>query len=215
MNWSNRGLYKVSLYPQGSKEWHELREGIITASNFGSAIGVNKYCSSLELAVRIAELRTNIEPNQYMEVGTFYEKYIRDWYCSVYNVKVEELGLAIPNWDERIGASLDGEVIDSNGSIEIKCPNRIYPSLREPKDDYSHIPPYHYAQIQGGMKICNKEWCDYIVHSRDEKETIVVRIPYDSYYWDNTLYPGLKSFFNDLLDPIKNGLIDELTLLDN
>jgi len=191
MNWIDRGTYTLSTHQQGSKEWLKSRENLLTASKFGKILEGNVKKSE------ILSKDSNQETNTYMVHGIIYEPVARNWYCSTFNVKVRELGLAVPKWDTRIGASLDGEVEGTNGSIEIKCPATMYGSLYTPQPDYSHIPASHYAQMQGGMKICCKEWCDYIVYSVREKSTFVERIPFSEEYWNKKLYPAILKFLEE------------------
>ena len=144
-----------------------------------------------------------------MSHGTRTEPIAREWYENAYQVKVDELGVVIPKWEIRIGASLDGSIRGTDGMIEIKCPKYMYkPLLARMEsgdaitDNFDHISAHHYAQMQGGMEICNKSYCDYIVYSTLNKMVYVERIYRDQKYWNEVLYPGIKNFLENVMEPL-------------
>lgn len=214
--WNDCGDYWLNIAPQGSPAWHLNRKFRLTASNFGAAINKNNFSSAVVVAMDI----TNIKPKQFgsygkfvMQHGVVTEHAARDWYCMTRNVKVVEVGLAVPKWEPRIGASLDGDVIGTNGVIEIKSPLQMYKPLSEHMDKlaggwiqpefyHNHIWESHYTQMQGGMKITNKKWCDYIVFATESNLCYVERIHFDHDYWDNTLWPGIQDFLDNIMEPI-------------
>ncbi len=207
-DWIRIGQFLVNKYNQGTSKWLDARKGRLTASNFGSALGLTPYTSPEEIADNI--LGTNKvekEVNYNMIRGTKLEPLVRDWYAKTKNKKVEQIGLAVPIWDMRIGASPDGIILEENGMIEIKCPNKMYDLLSEhigklnngfthDKFYHSHIYDSHYCQMQGCMKILEKDWCDYIVYDDTSKKIYTERIYYNENYWNNTLYPGITKFLN-------------------
>lgn len=196
----DRGTYILSTYSQGSKEWHESRKSKLTASNFKKVFDVDINNLNRLDVESILNLSPNNDTNMNMLRGIKLEPVARQLYCQRRNVIVREVGIATPKWDPRIAASLDGEVEGTNGSIEIKCPFRMYAPLYEQKEDMSHIYPSHYAQMQGGMAICEKDWCDYIVYSQAEQEMYVERVYRNKHYWDNILYPRICSFLDAIKD---------------
>jgi hypothetical protein len=167
--------------------------------------------------------------NKNKNFGTRNEDQARSWYierCKSLNltVKVLEVGLAVPKFDPRIGMSPDGIVTGGTGGanyvggtngtgtfvglIEIKCPQKFYRPLAEYESngkpyskDFQHIWRSHYAQMQMGMQIFNKEWCDYIVYCIPENRVFIERIPRNREYWEE-LYSKVKVFINDILNPI-------------
>lgn len=222
-HWIDFENFQISTASQGSDEWLSLRKNIITASDFAAAIGHSKFSTALEIALD----RTNIYNKtfdelslQRMQYGKDTEKIAREYYEKYTNTKVTEIGLARNNLYPYLGASVDG-IID-NGIIEIKCPMKMYQpliaktsKLNYPIADfnsynpieYKHIYPTHFAQMQGGMAICNKFFCDYIVHT--PQLVYIERIPFLEDYWKNLL-ENLNIFINDLLLPAIN-----LKSLDN
>lgn len=206
-DWRDCGSYWVNNAPQGSERWHALRNRI-TASKFHNT----KRDNLQELAQSIVQPKQHA-PNEAMQHGIITEPLARDWYQRNYHCQVVEVGLAVPKWDTNIGASLDGDVVGTDGIIEIKCPQKMYAPIEEylakvkqgwkpPFGYHEHIWHSHYDQMQGGMAICNKKWCDYIVYCTPENKVFVDRIPFNRSYWDNELYPRLFHFNKEYLQPL-------------
>lgn len=185
-NWEDRGSYWISKYRQNIPEWLSLRASLkATASRFG--------CLD----------QTYVEPDEdhreFMRYGQQTEHQAREYYSRTRNVWIREIGLAIPKWNTQIGASLDGEIIGTDGMIEIKCPLRMYRPLvsSEPHKQDENERPYlwiwtkHFDQMQGCMAICEKKWCDYIVFVPVDNKVYVERIPFFPDYWTRILYPKI------------------------
>jgi len=202
--WVDCGTYWLNLSNQGSPRWKDLRVRV-TASNFAAAAGLSTFSTPDELADEISGIKKKeFTPTQIdnMNYGTEYEPMAREWYSKTRGVVVEEVGIAIPKWDPLIGGSLDGNIVDSDGCIEVKCPKKMYAPLKNPpKSGHSHIWKSHYAQMQGCMAITDKKWCDYIVFCPKEDMVYVERIPFDKNYWEKTLYPLLTQFLTEKLLP--------------
>lgn len=214
--WEDRGTYWLSKSPQGTNIWHSCRKFRLTASNFGAAIGKSIFTSPLDIALDIA----NIKPKSFtdenkavMKHGVDTEPKAREWYSHHFKVQVREVGLAVPKWEVRIGASVDGEVLGTNGIIEIKSPLEMYRPLQEHKKKiengwkpppfyHKHIWETHYAQMQGCMKITNKDWCDYIVYATKSNLCYTERIYFNEEYWDKILWPGIRNFLDNILEPL-------------
>ncbi len=194
-DWLEFDTYWVSKHQQYSPQWFNLREkNILTASNFGNASG-HGYEAPDVLAYRLKN-KISIPQNKAMQHGTNTEHLARKWYCERFNVEIIERGLAIPKWYTKIGASTDGEIINSEGLIEIKCPQKMYKKLvtNTQLPIHERIVMSHYDQIQGSLAILNKKWCDYIVFSTGDNQVYVEKIHFDDVYWNNDLFPKLKLF---------------------
>lgn len=196
----------------------------VTGSNFGSAAGLSKFSTPGELALYVSglqEQKFTEESLKNMAHGTKYEPEARAWYERSTGYEVEEVGLAVPKWNFHLGASVDGIVKDQEGIIEIKCPKKMYGPLIdhekqisfgcEPESKYyhKHIWDSHYAQMQGGMAILDKKWCDYIVYSTSDRKVYKERILFNREYWENRLYPSLQSFFHTNLFPLLESIIEK------
>lgn len=228
--WQDCGSYWLSTAEQGSEQWLALRQNMITASDFGAAVGYSTFSTPLEVALD----RTGIKPKQFstasklaMQHGSNTENKARQYYSSLTHINVQEVGLAKWKINPYLGASLDGDI--GHGMIEIKCPIKMYapllykqnllhthnPIIADPKHynpiTYDHIWPTHFAQMQGCMAICQKLYCDYVVYT--EQQVYIERIPFCEDYW-NALYNQLQEFITDMLLPAiehkkemdKNGL---------
>lgn len=215
--WIDNKTYWTSVSSQGTPIWHKLRKRL-TASNLSTAIGHSPYPDNTpyNLALEYIGIRKKIIPvynQKLIDDGIKNEPIVRDWYARTRNVTVKETGLSIPKWDYRIGASLDGEIVGTDGIIEIKCPQKVYNPLRKHFESISHgweIPPFyhdhinitHYDQIMMGLAVCNKVWCDYVVCGLQEKIVYVDRVYFNIHYWDNVLYPGINNYFTNILEPL-------------
>lgn len=196
----------------------------ITGSKFGVAAGhaPSSFSTPTELAQQIAGLKEvyfDKASQERMNHGTMQEPNARNWYEISHGVEVEEVGLVVPKWNFHLGASVDGIVKGTEGIIEIKCPKRMYRPLKEhlllrktgwiPKTQFfrSHIWTTHYDQMQGGMAILDKKWCDYIVYATDDEEVYCERILFNKRYWENVLYPKLQLFLSNELFPLLEEII--------
>jgi putative phage-type endonuclease len=154
-------LQALELPEQRSKEWYELRRGMLTASSLACALGEDHFKSRDELILEKAEDKEKpFVPNPITEWGVKYEEIATKFYESLNSVEIIEFGL-IPHPQFNIfGASPDG--ICSNDSpneyvgrmLEIKCP---------PKRKFTKTVPKHYwYQMQGQLECCDLEECDFL-----------------------------------------------------
>ena len=154
-------LQALELPEQRSKEWYDLRRGMLTASSLACALGEDHFKSRDELILEKAmDEEKPFVPNPITEWGVKYEEIATKFYESLNNVKIIEFGL-IPHPNFTIfGASPDG--ICSNDSpneyigrmLEIKCP---------PKRKFTKTVPKHYwYQMQGQLECCDLEECDFL-----------------------------------------------------
>ena len=139
---------------QGTPAWFNARKGKLTASNFGSAVGVNPWCTrkkALRTALGLEKFSGNMEACLW---GTKNEKNaIKDYMIRTGNI-VRSKGLFTHPDYAWIGGSPDG-LVGEDGIIEVKCPF----AQQVP---HAKIPPHYYCQINGLMEIMDKKWCDFI-----------------------------------------------------
>ena len=164
-------IYSEEDLPQGSERWLEARAGLITASTVGQLITpAKKQLSKSETATGlmntlIAERITGrvepIQESRAMLRGTLDEPYARAIYAEHY-APVTEVGFIV-NDDHgyRMGYSPDGLVGD-DGLIEIKSRNQRIQLQTVLKDE---VPAGNMAQMQMGMLVTGREWCDYVSYS--------------------------------------------------
>lgn len=154
---------------QGSDEWRDQRRGIVTASAVGQLITprtvkVASNDTSRALTTQlVAERITGWTDPTYMSDdmwrGVEDEPRARDLYAETY-APVVEVGFMVrtlPN-GHQIGYSPDGLVGD-DGLIEVKS--------RRPKKHLAtiladEVPVENMAQIQCGLLVSGRQWCDYL-----------------------------------------------------
>jgi len=163
-------LQKLVLPEQRSKEWFEMRKGMLTASSLACALGDDHFKSRNELILeKVENKQIPFVPNPITEWGVKYEEIATKFYEALNDLKIIEFGL-IPHPDFTIfGASPDG--ICSNDSpdefigrmLEIKCP---------PKRKFTKTVPKHYwYQMQGQLVCCDLEECDFLQVKFQEYKT--------------------------------------------
>lgn len=199
----------VSNIPQGTSAWLDVRKFRLTASNFGAAIGHNKYKSPRGLLRDM--LWNKFKGNAATRWGTMHETTARDMYIAAMqrgvrngespytSVRVEEKGLQIHPKLPWLGSSPDGVVhVSTPGGhthqflLEIKCPFK--------KSFYSPtVPSYYNCQIQGMMAIMGLPYCDFVVWVPGRMQ--VTRVQFDAHFWETTLLPGLTNFYFNLYVP--------------
>jgi len=156
---------------QGTDEWHALRRGIITASVVGLLItpktikpAANDTARGLVTQLVAERITGHTEPihvSSDMERGTLDEPYARAIYANHY-APVTEVGFMIrDDWGFRLGYSPDGLVGD-DGLIEIKSRKQKI-QLKTILED--EVPLENMAQIQCGLLVSGREWCDYLSYS--------------------------------------------------
>lgn len=146
---------------QGSEEWHQLRCGRITASNFDKVLaGKSTSARRTYLLKKAAERITGMVEEGYsnaaMDWGVEHEPQARSMYELWTDSKVEEVGFIILNG--YVGVSPDGLVGD-DGLIEIKCPNT---STHLDTIDRDAVPAKYLKQIQGQLWVSGRSWCDFV-----------------------------------------------------
>jgi hypothetical protein len=156
---------------QGSDEWLEARRGMVTSSSVGQLItpktikpAANTHTRALT-AQLVAERITGWAEFPYvghdMIRGTLDEPVALGIYADHY-APVTQVGFMVrDDWGYRIGFSPDALVSD-DGLIEIKS--------RRPKHHLAtivagEVPSEFVAQIQCGLLVSGRKWCDYVSFS--------------------------------------------------
>lgn len=155
---------------QGSEEWLQLRLGVATASKFLRIVtskgeisdSLDKY--ALELASQLLTFKREDEyENENMKRGTKLEPEAREAYEKFMLCDVEICGFMSCG---DYGYSPDG-LVGSDGLIEIKCPK----STTHIEYFMADILPITYTQqVQGGLMVSGRQWCDFISYHPDFKE---------------------------------------------
>lgn len=191
---------KFLTVQQGSAEWLQARAGKITASCFAKATSVcsrksgdrnagdptaeaERYAADLAIE-RISGVPYG-EPVKawVLERGHEMEAHARRHYEARTGSFVTESGICIDD-DGRFAYSSDG-LVDDDGLIEIKAPIDSVKLLTMwqtgDTSEYDH-------QMQGGMWITGRKWCDFIMYVPDlasvGKDLFIKRIFRDDAFID-------------------------------
>ena len=184
---------------QGSPEWYAARTGIPTASNFDKLITSSgdpskqrqKYLYQLA-GERITGVAEETYKNGTMQRGSELEKSARELYELVNDVPVVQVGICYADKDKKFSCSPDG-LIGDDGVIEIKCPliSTHVSYLLEQK-----LPTDYFQQVQGGLYIAGREWCDFVSFYPGLKP-LIVRVKRDEKFIEK-LSEALDAFCDEL-----------------
>lgn len=184
---------------QGTDEWLAARCGILTASTIGQLItpktvkvANNDFSRGLTtslVAERITGYVEPIIPSRDMERGTLDEPYARDAYAEFMGVEVEEVGFMVRDFDGHpLGYSPDGLVGD-DGLIEIKSRRQKKHLATILADE---VPLENMAQIQAGLLVSGRAWCDYVSYCGGMPLYIKRVLPDPR--WVSTIHDALEQF---------------------
>ncbi|WP_019222727.1 lambda exonuclease family protein [Bartonella rattaustraliani] len=156
---------------QGSAQWKQARNGLITASLFEMVVArkkqgqkTSKYQSvMMKLAgERITGKTVDEGTTLSMRRGTELESGARQLYGTLTNTKPECIGFVLAD-DRKKGFSPDA-FIGTNGVLEIKTKK---PEILIPHFYQRSFPEEHKAQCQGGLWITQREWVDLMLYWPD------------------------------------------------
>ena len=148
---------------QGTPEWHELRTGKFTASNFHILVGktTNKGYNDLINQIAFERLSGEYEEtykNEWMQRGIDLEPEARLEYQLLNETSVDTVGFVeLTDW---VGVSPDG-LIGEEGGLEIKCPKAS--TLMDLHLD-GKVANNYYWQMQGSLYVTGRKWWDYFVY---------------------------------------------------
>lgn len=164
----------LHTYPdieQGTPEWRDLRRGIVTASTVGQLVtpgtlktAANDKSRAAARALIAERITGRSEPffmSRDMERGHLDEPIARAHYAEhhAHGQPVTEVGFMVrDDWGYPIGFSPDGLVGD-DGLIEIKSrqQKKHLDTIIEDR-----VPPENMAQIQTGLLVTGRAWCEYL-----------------------------------------------------
>jgi exodeoxyribonuclease (lambda-induced) len=164
---------------QGTPEWLAARAGVVTASEFetarsklsrasGSKKAGDPTAASDRYAAEKAIERISGKPYGepikawVLERGHELEEHARIAYEATTGEFVTESGIALTD-DGLFGYSTDG-LVGEDGLIEIKCPidGSKIAAMWQTGDVSEYI-----SQMQGGMWITGRKWCDFVMYVPD------------------------------------------------
>ena len=178
-----------SYKTQRSKSWLEFRKGKLGGSSAGSVLGINPYCSPLDLYNQIKEITPPVEENRAMKRGSSLENEALSWLMMTTGQAFYPDVLTFCK-NDRIIASLDGINMKRNTIVEIKCSDRIYEDAKKFK-----IQPYYHAQMQHCMMVAECDSCLFVAF--DGFEGIISEVKRDQEFIDK-LYQAELQFLEYL-----------------
>lgn len=161
--------FTICTADQRSPEWFQSRVGRVTGSRAADILATIK---SGEAAVRrdykaqiVCERLTGLPQengffNEAMAWGIDHEADAFAAYESLSGSLVRRTGFLAAT-DQMVGCSLDGDVDDFTGIVEIKCPKSAthLDYLKLPIDQ---IPSRHGPQMVHNLWVSGAQWCDFV-----------------------------------------------------
>jgi len=161
---------------QGSQDWFDMRLGKATASNFSKIVtsrgelskSLEKYALELASQMLITEPEQTFK-NDAMQRGNDLEPLAREAYQEyTFNIVDEVTFFDCGDW----GYSPDG-LIGKDGLVEFKCPQATT-HTKYLFDD--KLPTEYKAQVQGGLLVSNRKWCDFVsFHPNFKEERLFIK----------------------------------------
>lgn len=149
---------------QGTQEWHDIRGGKCTASEFSKLVtsagkgstSLKGYAEVLAAEVLMGSVDMDGFSSAWMDRGNEIEPQARAWYEFQTDEDVQEVGF-VQHDTLDAGCSPDG--LKANGGLELKCPK---PSTMVKYLYEARLPTTYVAQVQGCMWICEKTEWDFL-----------------------------------------------------
>jgi hypothetical protein len=151
---------------QGTPEWHAVRAGIPTASEFATVMasgrGGGESKTRRTYLLKLAGERLTGQPsegytNAHMERGKEMESEARDLYGFIQDEPLTRVGF-ITNGPK--GYSPDA-LVGASGLVEFKT---ALPHILLDRLLSDEFPPEHMAQCQGGLWVAEREWLDIVIY---------------------------------------------------
>ena len=179
--------------------WLKCRAALdLTASEFDAARDKHKFSSRDDVlqwqAGKVPRPKLGGPP---IEFGKRHESTAIKAYARRTGNDVAATGL----WTDaslKYGASPDGLVVDratgESGLLEVKCLwSRRHKRQLAP---LTKCPNRYFAQVQGQMEVCDREWCDLVLWVPHDVK--VLRVPRDREFWRDELGPAVAAFSEEL-----------------
>lgn len=183
---------------QGTDEWHDQRRGIVTASVVGRLLTSTGKVASNDtsrtlvaqlVAERITGWTDPVYVSDDMLRGHDDEPRAVEVYAKWADTDVAMSGFMVrDDWGFSIGYSPDGLVGDA-GLIEVKS-RRAKKQLQTILDDA--VPAENMAQLQCGLLVSGREWCDYVSYCGGMP--LFVKRVYPDPEWFDAIVAAVTSF---------------------
>ncbi len=188
---------------QRSDEWFKLRVGSIGGSSIADAVAGGSGATRKKLLYKLAgEILSGEKQegytNDHMLRGIEQEPEARNLYSLMTGFEVEEVGMV--RHSDYKHYSPDG-LVNPNGKIEIKC---VIPSVQIETILQNKVPATYRKQIQWGLDICEREWCDFVSYSPliIDQQIFIIRVERDEKLI-KTLHEGADKFIEEMLQIVE------------
>ena len=192
---------RLKLIPQPeqrSPEWYTMRNSMLSASDWGSILGMSKYGGGKnQVLLKKCCDDTPFFTNAAMKWGIKYENVAIQIYEHRNKTQVIEFGCIRHPTIHHLGASPDGITADGV-MVEIKCPSsRVIDGI---------IPDVYYCQVQGQLEVCELDRCDFleckIIEYENEKDYLNDCDKSGNYFYN--IYGNEKGVVANFYDMQKN-----------
>ena len=211
-------LFTIPQHEQRSPEWFAQRRQMLTSSNAGAVLGLEKYRSPYQILKHYCESPKPFTSSAATRHGVYWEDPAIEYYCAAMNYRNYNFGLLPFMWKQRddvildkngkkidlsfLGGSVDGLVQDLNDPqgepimIEVKCPYK-----REIK--FGKVPEHYFPQVQLNMFITNTHVSDFIEYEpsglgRSKHKIMNIVRCYRDKHWLNENVPKLREFWDEV-----------------
>jgi putative phage-type endonuclease len=190
---------------QRSEEWHQIRLGKIGGTDAEALLVKGKSNSGLGsgamtiLYKKLYETITGLAADEEkflsyaMQRGMDLEPYAIKEYEAIKMVEVKAIGYV--SFAEFFGYSPDG-FVDDDGLIEVKCPQG--PEYMRMISG-GEIQSGYMAQMQWGMLLTGRDWCDFVVYNPElkQKPILIQRVNRDDNKID-ALQDGMRNYLDEM-----------------
>lgn len=189
--------------PTPIKTAHDERVSVAALLPPVYTVADNETSRGLTMTLAAERITGHVEPVQTsraMERGTLDEPYARDAY-SEHHAPVTELGFMTREFDGiKIGFSPDG-LVGEDGLIEIKS--------RAQKAQLktvlaNEVPTENMAQLQCGLLVSGRDWCDYVSYSGGMK--LWTKRVYPDPDWQAAIIAAVEQFEQTAADMVSSYL---------
>ena len=203
---------------QGTEEWHNLRLGKVTGSNFHRVMTGGKTAETYKHEL-VCQRLTGVRPPDIRAAAIDWGHEQEAQGRLSYSLKcleasddldhsiVEEDGFVVSALHSGVGCSVDG-LVGTDGLIEIKCP---YTSKNHYRTIVSgNVPKEYKWQVFGNMWCTERQWCDFV--SFDPRfpshlRCVIVRVERDDEVMDE-MAKKIMAFADDVELLTDNLLLD-------
>ena len=171
---------------QGSEEWHRLRAGLPTASEFSKLVtstgaeskSMPKYAVTLANELYAGKPLDAFAGNAWTENGNAVEDEARKYYAFVYGVEPRQVGFVTDRKDNPTYGISPDSLIGERGGLEIKCLKaETHTETLLYYKQYGRCPTKYVPQVQGQIMGLKLDWNDLLFYHPDLPSLVIRNEP--------------------------------------